>query len=631
MAFGITPEGFKAKRIEDIIAEINEILRATFGAGVDLDPESPFGQLNAIFAERESLLWELSEQLYNSQYPATAEGITLDNVASITGITRRQATKSTVILKAFGNEATIIPQGSIVSVINNPDNRFITDEQGTILAGINAIQSYSFATQATEGNYTLVFDSEVTAAIAYNAVAGDVESALEALANITDVIVTGDQVAGFTIEFTGLDGEKVQPLLAIGTNSMAAKESVSITTRADVSGDLDRRYFVLGDNSGTIGVWYQVESASAAPPGALGQDRQILIDSVLRNETADGVASKTASALLADGAWDNFSTLANLITFDVLNAAAITDPEDGIAGSETGFTLAVTNQGADVGGVAISIVENQSGELPNVEINASAEEAGAIAAPAGSLTVIETPVAGWDSVVNEADATVGNDTETDTELKIRREEEIAVAGRATPDAVRARVLEVEGVTAAVMFENDSDVTDLSGIPPHAFRMTVQGGVDQDIWDALFDSKAAGIRTDGSQVGTVVDSQGFNQTVRFERPTEVDIWVEIDLEVDVNLWPDDGVEESEAAVLAYGNALNIGEDVIVYPDLICSLDAVPGITNVIPRVGTSASPTEDDNIAIAPTEIAKFDSSRITVTVIGGLLGVRGNVGRVYTT
>ena len=62
---------------------------------------------------------------------------------------------------------------------------------------------------------------------------------------------------------------------------------------------------------------------------------------------------------------------------------------------------------------------------------------------------------------------------------------------------------------------------------------------------------------------VTDSQGFAQTIKFSRPTTVDIYVEVDLTVDSNLYPANGDDQVEAAIVAYGDALGIGTDVVVH--------------------------------------------------------------------
>ena len=166
------------------------------------------------------------------------------------------------------------------------------------------------------------------------------------------------------------------------------------------------------------------------------------------------------------------------------------------------------------------------------------------------------------------------------------------------------------MTAVVGFENTA-LIEVDGRPPKSFEMVVQGGTLLEIAETIFETKPAGIETFGSITQGITDSQGFAQNVKFSRPSGIEIWVEIDLSVDAD-YPADGDSQVQAAIVAFGNALGIGADVIVFPKLICSIDSIPGITDVEIRVGTSASPTNSDNIQIDAAQISQWDTARVTV-------------------
>jgi uncharacterized phage protein gp47/JayE len=251
---------------------------------------------------------------------------------------------------------------------------------------------------------------------------------------------------------------------------------------------------------------------------------------------------------------------------------------------------------------------------PATSGNAEAVNSGPVQALAGTLNQIVTPTPGWTRVENAADATKGTDAETDAAFRTRRLAALKGSGSATLEAIRGAMLSLTGVTQAIVFENVTDFVDGNGRPAHSFEALVQGGVDQDILDELFAKRSAGIETFGTTSGTVTDSQGNNHTLNFSRPSSVNIWLELDLTVDAN-YPADGDTQVQTRVLAFGAALEIGEDVIVFPSLISSFSDVPGILDVAVRIGTAASPTLDDNIVIGPTQLADFDSARITIAQI----------------
>lgn len=392
MSFGLTVDGFKIKRLEDILEEIRQRYRDEFGDNIDLSDSSPEGQIIAIHAERESKVWELAQDIYNSQYPLSSEGKQLDNVSSITGTTRR-GPQFSIILDgiARGTSGTVVPAGTIISVEGNSLARFITQEDATI-------------------------------------------------------------------------------------------------------------------------------------------------------NVVDGPTFKTAPIKLLS------------------------------------------------------------------------EEYGAIVANSGTLTVIETPVSGMDSFTNESDADLGSDTESDFDLKLRRDNELQVAGSATIEAIKSELSARPLVQTVIVFQNIYSIPDLEGRPPKSLDIVVLGDDDQDLADAIWLVIGGGAETIGSITKTVVDSQGFNQTIKFSRPDELDVYIIWNLTVDVNDYPVDGDAQVEAATLAYGETLKVGQDIVVYGynALICAVNEIPGILRAEITIGTAPAPTLDDNIVVAAREIGKFDSSRITV-------------------
>lgn len=495
MAFGLTDAGFELKRLADIKAEIELKIRATLGSAVNLLPESVFGQLVAIFSERESLIWELMEDVYNSAYPDTASGVSLDNVVALTGITRQNSQPSRQLAqRLFGDPTTLVPAGTTFSVGGNPAAKFGTDIDVTLGVGVDAVQHIAFSLVPTSGTWRLNWRATDTANFAFNAAASVVQAALRAIMlaeqNIgAGIIVTGDYTAGFTVTFAGQAGKQEQPLISVDADTL---------------------------------------QASATP-----------VD----------------------------------ITITELTAGV--------------------NQGA---------------------VDMTALSDGPTQAPAGTLVVIDTPVSGLSRTINYSDASMGRNIETDSELRIRRANTLQVAGKATVDAIRAAMLDLDGVTDVIVFENDTEIPDPDGRPAKSYEVIVNGGDNQAIRNKIWDTKAAGIRTVGSVTGTIVDSQGQTHVVNFSRPTLKNIWLEVDLSVNTD-FPVNGAAQAESVMVAKGNAFGIGKDVIVYPTLIAALIAIPGIEDVVIRIGIAASPTLDNNIQIAANEIASFDTGRTQVTIL----------------
>lgn len=235
---------------------------------------------------------------------------------------------------------------------------------------------------------------------------------------------------------------------------------------------------------------------------------------------------------------------------------------------------------------------------------------GPLSAPAGTLTQITTPVSGWDTVTNADDAILGRDQETDTEFRTRRAQVLVTSRGGTLEAIKNRLLDVDDVTYVFGRENRTDTTDGNGLPPHSYQFFLEGGTDQDIWDALWAAKPAGIETHGDEAGTVTDSQGETHTLRFQRVTEINMWLIVNLTTNAD-YPGDGDDLVKAALVAYGEAVEIAEDVLNWK-LVAAINAIPGITAVEILQGTADPPTLSNNTTINANERAKFALARITV-------------------
>jgi len=248
---------------------------------------------------------------------------------------------------------------------------------------------------------------------------------------------------------------------------------------------------------------------------------------------------------------------------------------------------------------------------------ARAVETGPIVALAGDLTTITTPISGWLGAYNIFDADLGTDVETDEDLRLRREEELAAAGTATVDGITSALLDVDDVTAVRLFVNNTDTTDADGVPPHAIEALVQGGTNQDIFDALLANVAAGIATHGTTSGTAIDSTGVSHAMEFSRPTEIPIYIDIFVTKDASTYPSDGDTQIKEMIVAWGDAQSAGKDVVASA-ISAQAFRVTGVLDVtLVEIGTASNPTTSTTIAITLRQLATYDTGRITVTAVNG--------------
>lgn len=141
----------------------------------------------------------------------------------------------TLDISAF-TAGTHYPNGYIASgtVLAKLDNNLY----GPYAGRTNEVQTATITGGPTGGTFTLSFEGGTTSAIAFNATAATVRTALEGLAAIGpgDVTVTGSAGGPYTITFTGsLAGTDVSTMTASGA-SLTGGTSPGVTIATPTSG-----------------------------------------------------------------------------------------------------------------------------------------------------------------------------------------------------------------------------------------------------------------------------------------------------------------------------------------------------------------------------------------------------------
>lgn len=257
----------------------------------------------------------------------------------------------------------------------------------------------------------------------------------------------------------------------------------------------------------------------------------------------------------------------------------------------------------------------------------TASDTGEVEATSGDLTVIETPVSGWSSLYNLLDADLGRDVETDGELRARRIDELAIAGESTPRAIRADLLNqdnVPGVIAVTVFYNNTDTTNVDGVPPHSIEALVRGGEDQAIWDTLLISVGGGIGTytGTGDTGTSIDGEGVSQTMSFSRPDEIEIYLILNLTYDSTVL--DTADKRTAAsdeiklrIVTEGDKQATGKNAVAGWALTQAFATDGIIDGSMPLIDDAPAPATSTTVAISLRQLATYDTSRITINLTPG--------------
>ena len=251
---------------------------------------------------------------------------------------------------------------------------------------------------------------------------------------------------------------------------------------------------------------------------------------------------------------------------------------------------------------------------------AKATVTGEIRGPANSITNSVTSISGLISTTNPLSYSTGRDIESDEELRQRAQESTQLAGSSTVPANLAAVSNVEGVNAVSLVENLTSSIDGEGRAPHSYEMIVDGGVDGDIGQAIFNEKPAGIETSGDISVPVIDASGATRIIWFSRPEDIHIAVRVTYDLyDEESFPINGAEEIVNAVLATGEDLNVGDDVIPKRFYGPIYDSVEGINDLTVEMQVLASSGDaplggswsGDKISISGSQVASFNLIDIT--------------------
>ncbi len=262
------------------------------------------------------------------------------------------------------------------------------------------------------------------------------------------------------------------------------------------------------------------------------------------------------------------------------------------------------------GGVSANLLVAEVGVLSLWE----AVEPGQTLLPAGTLTEIETPVAGWEGLINRTDGIPGRERETDAELRARRERSIGISAENTLDAIFANLAALDGVSGVTVERNAGTVVDANGIPPQHIWAIVSGGTDSAIADILYSKTAAGIGWKGDTVVTKrSDVTGVDYEIRFDRPDSIDVFISIDITVDTEIFPNKGESDIEQALEAFGANLRAG-DTLLYSRLFSPINSVPGHFVTDLRLDVVDPPVAQGNIAAALNERISISAERITINV-----------------
>lgn len=253
----------------------------------------------------------------------------------------------------------------------------------------------------------------------------------------------------------------------------------------------------------------------------------------------------------------------------------------------------------DINGAgSTTAVSNELGDAFNVAAN--------------SIQNAQLPVEEIETVNNPADAAGGQDMEADYDFRKRVMQAALANDSATHNGLITAMLNVDGVTAVKIVENDTMETDTAGNPAKTIHFYVNGGTDEDVGTAIFNRIAAGVATYGGKSSVVSDVAGNDHTVYFDRPVQLPVYASVSVNATSDFNQTDGIDDIKTAIEGYVESLTMGEDVI-YNQFFSNLYALDGIVSVTLNIGTAADTLGMNNLKVSDYQLPIINDDNIEVT------------------
>lgn len=307
----LTTAGYAKETAAEYLTRLRADWLAEFGAGTDVSDDSPDGVILRILSQYLAEQDEAVEAVYQAVDPDSAAGVALDNLASLLGLDRNAATKSTIAspgVTLTGTPATNVAAGTRFSVSATGlqfelDALAVIGGGGTVTAGATA-----------------VLTGPTAAAI------GALDTIDTPVAGLTSVMNTAEAVIG-------TDEESDEELRG------RREQSLSATGRSTV----DSIYARLADLDGVTSVKVIENATDAVVSGqdphsiqciVYGGTAQEIVDTIWESKPAGIATYGTSSGTATDPSGDTHTveyTVPSLVTIHI-SANITTDstfPADG--------------------------------------------------------------------------------------------------------------------------------------------------------------------------------------------------------------------------------------------------------------------------------------------------------------
>jgi uncharacterized phage protein gp47/JayE len=566
----------------------------------ELDTTAQPGDLVSaqLAAEAETLVQnqeEALQRIYQAAYLEDATGEDLDKVVDIIDLNRLEASSSTGVVRMWRESPPtsdyIIPRGSRVQTGgSDPIEYELT--QSSKLAYIDGWESGNFNNwDGDVAEYDIVETDEMTE-----------ERALQVPAT--------DGVDIFTEELYGIG--------TVFTTDLKVEDGSKTALRFGIQDQSNYLEAVINSNGGDLSI------------------RLIEEDSVVRSNINNSADIPNNQNIYAEVRWGHYDdhqlTLYESNSRDT-ELSSITLGADrewpegafGIAsydGNATALLDEITTR---------SVLLNIRSIKPGTEGNLGPYTVNTIGDPITGIQSVTNPVAVGKPTIQDTNFSpllVGENRETDEELRERAFNSNSIGGAATANALESQIREVKGVKALTLNRNREESTSDNGLPPHSFEAIVYGGADEEIAEAIFNTASidshdvGGINGNLAEYDIQSDVTNDTETISWTRPVRLNLDIELDLIVDDNYV---GENEIKSIVVDYigGTAirgqfvegLDPGDD--IYEAVLKRKLVNPEETGVWEvdtlKIDANGDGTDDTETTASGADVLVVDNNEVAIT------------------
>lgn len=511
-----------------------------------------------------------------------AEGASLDLLAALIGVSRREALPSTTRVQ-FQNDDPVtrdypVPEGTGAQTDSADTVRFDTDE-ATTLPYIDGFEDQDITNYSGD---TGIFSVQSTT-VHTGTYALQAESSEGTMLDPEDTIEVGTR-----FHFKVYLEPDAQASFLFGATTQDDHYKLVI----DSSNALSRVDVVEGGSESQVG--------SETEPITTGEWLNVQLDWMHDGEFAVDITDSSDAEVIS------YEASENIPTFEVGGYGF--GSED--AASNKYFDEVTTSQ------VSVDATATESGSETNVGED--------------SLIVMSSSVPGVDTVTNPVPGENGRDEEPDDDFRERAKDQLSDALRATLPALITRLQNMEETRTVTVIDNDTNSTDSEGRPGHSFEAIVDVDAEyyEEVAQLILDTKAIGDTSVGGHAGSAVTrtlelSNEQEKDITFSIPTQISIYVSVSLTKTEDYAGDEQVKDNivqyVGGLLTSGDntsgELGVGNDVVYYQILEAVMDAT-GVRDVQDlQVSMNDPPSGEVNISIGDNETANIDdlSNDIEVT------------------